>query len=68
MSIRKVTLNLPEEQIIFLQKIAKEQDLSFTDIVRRAINTEIFFIEQAKKGHKILVEDGKGRLREVIRV
>lgn len=51
----------------FLQHTAKKQSLTFTDILRRAINAEKFFIQQEKIGNKILVEDEYKVLREVIR-
>lgn len=67
MSIIKVTVNLPEEQVIFLKKIARSENITFTDVLRRSINSEKFFIEQEIANRKILVEDSDGQLREVLR-
>jgi hypothetical protein len=64
---KKVTVNLPADQVEFLQGVAKKNNLSFTDALRRAINSEKFFVEQETNGRKILVEDGNERMREVIR-
>lgn len=65
--MKKVTLNLPEEQVSFLMEIADRENLSFTDVVRRAINSERFFVQQEQQGRKVLVEDGNQRIREVFR-
>ena len=69
MATKKVTVNLPEEQIAFLQKIASEENITVTDAIRRAIKSEEFFVEQEAKGRKVLVEgSGPGkRLREILR-
>ncbi|WP_377808012.1 hypothetical protein ABNQ38_21755 [Azospirillum sp. A29] len=67
MVMKKVTVNLPEEQIEFLQSVAKKEDLSFTDVLRRSINSERFFVAQEVSGNKILVEDSSNRVREVFR-
>lgn len=67
MAIKKVTLNLPDDQVEFLQSIAKRDNITFTDAVRRAINSEKFFVQQEESGRKVLVEENGQRLREVIR-
>lgn len=67
MAVKKVTVNLPEEQVKFLQEIASKEDMSFTDVLRRAINLERFFVQQEEAGHKFLIEDKGQRLREVLR-
>lgn len=67
MATKKVTVNLPEEMIKFLQKIAEEEDLSFTDVLRRSINAEKFFVTQEKANRKILIEEPGQLLREVVR-
>jgi hypothetical protein len=63
---KKVTVNLPGDQIEFLQGIASRDNISFTDALRRAINSEKFFVDQEKNNRKVLVEDGSS-IREVIR-
>jgi predicted transcriptional regulator len=67
MGMKKVTVNLPEEQVAFLQNLAEAEHLSFTDVLRRSINSEKFFVEQEKANRKVLVEDAGQRIREVIR-
>lgn len=67
MPTRKVTVNLPEDQVRFLQEIAEAEDLTFTDVLRRAINSEKFFVQQENTGNKVLVEEAGQRIREVVR-
>jgi hypothetical protein len=57
MPIKKVTVNLPAEQVAFLQQVAAEEDLTFTDILRRSISSERFFLDNEKANRKILVEE-----------
>lgn len=68
MDVRKVTVNLPLDQIEFLQKLAEEESVTFTDVLRRSINSERFFVEQQKAKKKILVEEPGQHLREVVRM
>lgn len=67
MATRKVTVNLPDEQIRFLQELAEREHSTVTEILRRSINAERFFVEQEQLGRKILVEEKGQRLREVLR-
>lgn len=68
MATKKITVNLPSEQVEFLQRIAEKEHLTFTDVLRRSINSEKFFITQEESNNKILVEDtNTARIREVWR-
>jgi hypothetical protein len=66
MSVKKVTVNLPEDQVEFLQKLAAKENLTFTDVLRRSINSERFLVEQESKNRKILIDDGS-KIQQVIR-
>jgi len=67
MAVKKVTVNIPDEQVQFLQDISQRENISFTDALRRAINSEKFFVQQESAGRKVLVEEAGQRIREVIR-
>ena len=62
----KVTVNLPSQQVEFLQQLANKEGSTVTDILKRAINSERFFVDAENSNRKILVEDGT-RVREIIR-
>lgn len=61
-----VTTQILTEQVAWLEETAKRENVTPGDILRRAINTEKFFVDQETANRKILVQDGD-RLREVIR-
>lgn len=63
---KKVTVNLPAEQVAFLQELAAKEKISVVDVLRRAISSEKFFVDNESANRKILIEDGS-RIREVIR-
>jgi len=67
MAMKKITVNLPEDQVEFLQKIAAAENVTFTDVLRRSINSEKFFVDQETNNRKVLVEDADHRIREVMR-
>lgn len=67
MATKKITVNLPDDQVAFLQGIAATEDITFTDALRRAINSEKFFVQQENAGRKILVEEAGQRLKEIER-
>ena len=64
--LRTVTTQILKEQVAWLEETAKRENITPGDILRRAINTEKFFVDQETAHRKILVQDGD-RLREVIR-
>ncbi len=67
MAFKKVTVNLPEDQVAFLQRVAAKEHVSFTDVLRRSINSEKFFLDQEEANRKVLIEEPGKPIREVIR-
>jgi len=63
---KKVTVNLPADQVAFIQRLADEEKISVVDVLRRAIKSEQFFVDNENANRKILIEDG-ARIREVVR-
>ena len=63
---KKVTVNLPADQVAFLQDLALKEKISVVDVLRRAIKSEKFFVDNENSNRKILIEDGT-RIREVVR-
>lgn len=64
----KVTFNLPVKQIELIQRIAYQENLTFTEVLRRAINTEMLFVDIEKKGHKMLVETAEKIRKRIKRI
>jgi hypothetical protein len=65
-AMRRVIVNLPSEQVEFLLSVAAKEHIPVVDILRRAIKSEQFFVENENSNRKVLIEDGC-RIREIIR-
>lgn len=66
MSYVKTSLNLPEPAVEALKQIAAKRGVTMAEVVRQAIATEKFFVDEVEKGHKILIEDKDRSLRQVV--
>jgi len=63
----RLNLRLSPQTRAAIQRISdKFGGISAADVVRRAIGTELFLIEEQEKGSRILVEDSKGVARQLI--
>ena len=63
---RARTLRLSEEADDAVQAIADELGLNVSEVIRRAIGTEQFFLEARKKGERILLQGSDESVREVV--
>ena len=62
----KLTVNIPEREMVILRKLATKRDISLTDAVRRAIAMEQFLEEVERDGGKLLVEQPDRTIRQVV--
>lgn len=62
---RRVTVNLRPSDVERINKIAESTGLSANEIIRRALATESFVVENRNKDRKILVEDENGKVSRV---
>jgi hypothetical protein len=63
----KISANLPKPVISALQDMAREQNISMTEVLRRAISHERYFTNAVREDKKILIEDpSSGKIRELI--
>lgn len=67
MGVRKVTVNLPEDHVAFLQELASKRHVTVTEALRQAINTEWFLTGEESKGSKILIEAPTGEIKQIVR-
>ena len=65
-AITKVTVNLPEETVRDLRRLARKQGISMTQVLRYAIALESFVVDERSGGSKLLIERADGRVREVV--
>ena len=57
----KVTVNLPDELVDELRRMAEERDLTMTQVLRQAIESERFLQDELSKGNKVLIENKKDK-------
>jgi hypothetical protein len=63
----KISANLPKAVITALQDMAREQNISMTEVLRRAISHERYITAAVRENKKVLIEDPKGgEIRELI--
>lgn len=65
---KKVRLNadLAPDVAQALQNLATRNGISLSEAVRRAISTEAYLQETRDSGGKVLIEEGGGRLKELV--
>jgi hypothetical protein len=61
----KMSLNLPPEVVGIIRQLAAKRQVTMTDVIRDAVETANF-LDAAKSHSKVLLEDKKGNLRELI--
>lgn len=63
---QRLTLRLSGEAMEAIRKVADKRGLTTTEVIRRAIGTELFLTEAQERGERILLEDSHRRVREVV--
>ncbi|HEX9429737.1 MAG TPA: CopG family transcriptional regulator [Candidatus Bathyarchaeia archaeon] len=61
----KVTVNLTKKDLDTLKAQATKEGITVTDALRRAIGVGRIAADAKEKGHKLLVEDEGGALRQI---
>lgn len=62
----KVSLNLPADVVSIVKELANVRSTTMTEVFRHAIGNEKFFHDAVKDGGKVLVEDRRGKLKQVV--
>ena len=62
----KVTVNLPDDTVEGLRKIAAEKGITLTEAMRQVIESQRFLHQEMRKGSKVLLEKPDQTLRQVI--
>lgn len=65
-SPKRMSITLPTKLAAALEKIARREQLSLNELVRRAIATDLFIQEEVNKGSKILIQKSNKEIQEVI--
>lgn len=62
----KLSVNLSEDVVDALRELAKSRNVTMTEVIRDAIGTEKFLEDARQKHEKILIEDEKGQVRQLV--
>ena len=62
----KVTVNLPKDLVDAVKELANKRHVTLTEVIRDAIGTEKFLADANDEGSKILIEDKKKNLRQIV--
>ena len=62
----KLSVNLSEDVVDALRELAKTRNVTMTEVIRDAIGTEKFLEDARQKHEKILIEDEKGQVRQLV--
>jgi hypothetical protein len=63
----KITLRLSPDARAALQWISAQYgNVSLAEVIRKALSTEKYLLEQRAKGSSLLIEDPSGRQREIV--
>ena len=64
--VKKTTVRLPEDALSQLEQLAKEQNITLTGALQKAIATEYYVRSEIKQGGKILIEKPNHTFSEVV--
>lgn len=63
--MKKVIVNLPEDAIELIKKLAKERNVTSTEVLKQALRKENFFNNVKESDGRILIEEKSGKVKEV---
>jgi predicted DNA-binding ribbon-helix-helix protein len=62
----KTTISLPEDAVAVLREIAQARNVSFAEVVRRALTMEKYLSDARNDGCRILIEDPDKLIKEIV--
>lgn len=62
----KVTVNLPKNLVDAVKELASKRHVTLTEVIRNAIGTEKFLADAHEEGSKILIEDKRKNMRQIV--
>lgn len=62
----KLSIKLPPEIAAVLRTLSEKQSTTMTEVIRKGISLQESLSTLTDKGEKILIEDRKGRLRQLV--
>jgi predicted transcriptional regulator len=62
----KLSVNLPDETVELLKKLAEKRGTTMTQVLKEAVATENFLDNETRQGKKILIEEPDKTLHRLI--
>jgi hypothetical protein len=62
----KTTISLPEDAVAVLRQLAQTRNVSFAEVVRRALTMDKYLNDARNDGCRILIEDSDKLIKEII--
>jgi len=62
----KTTISLPEDAVTVLHELAEARNVSFAEVVRRALTMDKYLSDARSDGCRILIEDPKKLIKEIV--
>lgn len=65
--VTKVTVNLPNEVVEQLRKLAEANSTTLTDAISQSIKFNSYLTEHEKEGSKLLIETPDRKIQRIVR-
>jgi predicted transcriptional regulator len=62
----KTTISLPEDTLAALRELAKARNVSFAEVIRRAVTMDKYLNDVRNDGCRILIEDPEKLIKEIV--
>jgi hypothetical protein len=62
----KTTISLPEDAVAVLRHLAKTRNVSFAEVVRRALTIDKYLSDIRKDGGRVLIENPDKLITEIV--
>jgi hypothetical protein len=62
----KTTISLPEDAVAVLRELASTRNVSFAEVVRRALTMDKYLTDVRNGGCRILIEDPEKLIKEIV--
>ena len=62
----KTTITLPEQSVEVLNQLAEERGVSIAEVIRQAVAMQKYLSDTHKEGGRVLVEDPKKLITEIV--
>jgi hypothetical protein len=62
----KTTISLPEDTLAALRELANARNVSFAEVIRRAVTMDKYLSDARNDGCRILIEDPEKLIKEIV--